>query len=294
MAASKKVFANIIYGIVRLISRLPMGLLLFKTRIFRFFAERVFHYRKTVITQNLSRAFPDKNYAEIKTIAHQFYRHFFEVFIEVIKSQSMSKEKAKERFHIENPELISNLHSNGTNVIALGGHTGNWEWIGMTPLYLNFNVYSLYKPLSSEIMDRVMLKTRERLGLKLLPMQKAGKFVLGKKDYPALYYFIGDQNPSHQDPEYCFPFLNQPSFFFAGGAKLAKTTKSAVVYLSTKKIKPGYYTIRFHLISLPEDDMNIHDILSNYTQLLEKDIREQPAMWLWSHKRWKNYPKAKI
>ena len=291
MAVLNKLFASIIYGIVRLMSLLPMGLLLFKVRIFRFLAERVFHYRKTVITQNLSRAFPDKNYAEIKAIAHQFYSHFFEVFVEVVKSQSLSKEKAKERYLIENPELISNLHGKGTNVIALGGHTGNWEWIGLTPLYFDFNVYSLYKPLSSGIMDKVMLKLRQRLGLKLLPMQAAGKFILGKKDYPALYFFVGDQNPSHQDFEYCFPFLNQSSYFFTGGAKLAKATKSAVVYPSIKKIKPGYYTLRYQLISVPEDNRSVSDILSTYTQLLEKDIREQPAQWLWSHKRWKNIPK---
>ena len=291
MIALNKAFGNIIYGIVRLISLLPMGLLLFISRLFRFLAERVFHYRRSVIIQNLSRAFPDKNYEEIKTIAHQFYSHFFEVFAEVIKSQGMSKVKAKEQLHIENPELITDLHRNGTNIIALGGHTGNWEWIGMTPLYSKFNIYSLYKPLSSGIMDRVMLRIRKRMGMELLPMQKAGKFLLAKKDYPSLYYFIGDQNPSHQDPEYCFPFLNQPSFFFTGGAKLAKATKSAVVYTSIKKTKPGYYKLRFHLIALPQDNMSTKEILRNYTQMLEKDIREQPAQWLWSHKRWKNYPK---
>ena len=291
MTALNNVLSNIVYGMVRLISLFPMGLLFFKTRPIRFLAERIFHYRYSVIIQNLSRAFPEKNYAEIKIIAHQFYCHFFEVFAEVIKSQGMSKKDAKERFRIENPELISNLHGNGTNVIALGGHIGNWEWIGMTPLYFNFNIYTLYKPLSSEVMDRVMLKIRQRLGLSLLPMQAAGKFILGKKDYPALYYFMSDQNPSHQDPEYCFPFLNQPSYFFTGGAKLAKATKSAVVYPSIKKVKPGYYTLRFHLISMPEDHRSIPDMLSTYTQLLEKDIREQPAKWLWSHKRWKNFPK---
>lgn len=290
MTALNKVLANIIYGSVRLISLFPISLLFFKVSVLRFLAEKILHYRYSVIVQNLSRAFPKKNYAEIKTIAHQFYRHFFEVFAEVIKSQGMSKKDAKEHFHIENPELINDLYGRGINVIALGGHLGNWEWIGLSPLYFNFNVYSLYKPLSSEIMDRVMLRIRERLGLKLLPMQKAGRFILSKTDYPALYFFVGDQNPSHKDAEYCFPFLNQSSYFFAGGAKLAKTTKSAVVYSSMNKIKPGYYSLRFHLISMPEDNKSVQDMLSTYTQLLDQDIRNQPDKWLWSHKRWKNLP----
>lgn len=268
-----------------------MGLLFFKMRILGFLAERLFRYRHSVIIQNLSRAFPKKNYAEIKTTAHQFYLHFFEILAETIKSQGMSPKEAKERFHIENPEFIDDLYKRGINVIALGGHTGNWEWIGLSPLYFNLNVYTLYKPLSNAIMDRVMLKIRGRFGLNLLPMQQAGKFILGKKDYPALYFFVGDQNPSHQDAEYCFPFLNQDSYFFTGGAKLAKATKSAVVYASMKKIKAGYYSLRFQLISLPDDTMTVQEILKAYTQLLEKDIQDQPPIWLWSHKRWKNLPR---
>ncbi|MDY0103753.1 MAG: lysophospholipid acyltransferase family protein [Lentimicrobium sp.] len=285
-----KLIANLIFGIARLSGHLPFGLLLFKASLLRFFAEKVLRYRYAVIIQNLSRAFPGKNYNEIKTIAHQFYRHFFEVFAEVIKSQGMTAEEARRRCHVENPELITDLHQRGINIIALGGHWGNWEWLIMTPLFFNFSIYTLYKPLSSMVMEPIMGKIRKKFGIKLLPMQKAGKFILSKQDYPALYFFIGDQSPSHKDMEYCFPFMNQPSFFFTGGAKLAKATQSAVIYQSIKKIRPGYYTITYHTISEPDDKMTVKEMLQAYTRLLEGDIRKQPSHWLWSHKRWKNIP----
>jgi KDO2-lipid IV(A) lauroyltransferase len=285
-----KLLANLIFGIARLSGHLPFGLLLFKAGLLRFFAEKVLRYRYAIIIQNLSRAFPEMNYNEIKSIAHQFYRHFFEVFTEVIKSQGMSPERARKHCRVENPELINDLHQRGINIIALGGHWGNWEWLIMTPLFFNFSIYTLYKPLSSKVMEPLMGKIRKRFGIKLLPMQKAGKFILGKQDYPALYFFIGDQSPAHQDTEYCFQFLNQPSFFFTGGAKLAKATGSALVYQSIKKIKPGQYSITYHPISEPGDKMTVREMLQAYTRLLEDDIRKQPSQWLWSHKRWKNIP----
>ncbi|KAF0200097.1 MAG: Lauroyl/myristoyl [Bacteroidetes bacterium] len=290
MSFFQRMLSSIIFGLTRLAGHLPVELLFFKARILQVFAEKVLRYRFGVITQNLSKAFPEKDYKEIKTLTHRFYKHFFGVFTEVIKSQGIGHKEARKRFKVENPELINDFHKRGVNVIAMGGHWGNWEWLIMAPLFFDFSIYTLYKPLSSKVTENLMGRIRKRFGLKLLPMQQAGRFILSKKDYPALYFFIGDQSPSHKDPEYCFDFLNQPSFFFAGGAKLAVLTNSAVVYQSIRKIKPGYYSVSYVPVSRPGDGMSDKDILREYVRLLEADIRLQPAHWLWSHKRWKNKP----
>lgn len=280
--------SSLLFAITKMAGHLPLNLLYFKAGFLRFFAEKVMRYRYPVIIQNLSRSFPEKNYNEIRALAHDFYRHFFDVFTEVIKSQGMKPSEAKARYKIENPELISDYHARGINVIALGGHWGNWEWLIMTPLFFDFSIYTLYKPLSGKVIEDLMGKIRKRFGLKLLSMSQAGRFILSKKDYPALYFFIGDQSPSHRDPEYSVDFLNQPSLMFAGGAKLARATSSAVVYLSINKVKRGYYSVTFHTIYSPGDHMNEREILQQYARLLEADIRNKPANWLWSHKRWKH------
>lgn len=284
-------FSSFLLVTAKLAGRLPIGILYFKAGFLRLIAENVLHYRYQVIVQNLSRSFPEKNYKEIRALAHGFYKHFFEIFAEVIKSQGLKPGNAKARFHIENPELINDLHSRGINVIAMAGHRGNWEWVIMMPLTFGFNIYTLYKPLSSRIMENLMGRIRTRFGMKLLSMQQAGRFILSKKDYPALYIFVGDQSPSHKDPDYSFDFLNQPSLLFTGGAKLAKATDSAVVYLSIDKIRRGYYSASFRIIAEPSENKTDRDILSTYARMLEEDIRRQPAFWLWSHKRWKHRAK---
>jgi len=280
--------SSILFAFAKLASYLPLGFLYFKVSILRFFAERVFRYRYQVIVQNLSRSFPEKNYHEIKVLAHQFYRHFFEIFAEVIKGMSFSTDEARTRFKIENPELIQEFHAKGISVIALGGHRGNWEWISFASLFSTFGTYTLYKPLSSPVMDHLVNRIRGRFGIKLLAMNQAGRFILSKKDSPALYFFVGDQSPSHKDPEYSFDFLNQPSLLFTGGAKLARATKSAVVYVAINKVKRGYYSVKYSIIAEPHENKNEQEILSSYAKMLEDDIRLQPAYWLWSHKRWKH------
>ncbi len=288
MKLHHRILSSFIYGLTRLSGHLPLGFLYFKASFLQFIAEKIFHYRYQVIIQNLSRSFPEKNYQEIRKLAHEFYQHFFELFAEVIKSQGIKPAKARMHFKIENPELISDYHARGINVIAICGHYGNWEWINMIQLFFDFSIYVLYKPLSNSMMEILMIKIRKRFGIKLLPMNQAGRFILTKKDYPALYIFIGDQSPSHRDAEYSVDFLNQPSLMFAGGAKLAKATSSAVVYQSISKTKRGYYSVTFHQVSQPGDDMSERAILQKFARLLEADIKNKPAYWLWSHKRWKH------
>jgi KDO2-lipid IV(A) lauroyltransferase len=283
-----KSMSALLYGLLKVAGHLPLRLLYFKADVICFIAEKIIRYRYPVIIQNLSRAFPEKNYNEIREVAHQFYRHFFRVFAEVIRSQAMKPEEARKRFNLTNPELIRELHGKELNILALGGHWGNWEWLIMTPLFFDFSIYTLYKPLSSRITEYLMARIRRRFGMKLLSMQQAGRYILSKNDFPALYFFIGDQSPSHKNPQYRYNFLNQPSFFFNGGARLAMATKSAIVYQSIGKIKPGFYDVSYQLISVPGDGQNEQDILRKYVSMLERDIRSKPAYWLWSHKRWKH------
>ena len=119
----------LVFALVKLAALLPIQVLYFKASVLQFFAEKVLQYRRSVIVQNISRAFPEMNYSQIKALTHNFYTHFFRVFAEVIKSQGISEKDAKERFRITNPGLIENLHKQNINVIALGGHWGNWEWL---------------------------------------------------------------------------------------------------------------------------------------------------------------------
>lgn len=139
--------------------------------------------------------------------------------------------------------------------------------------------------------------------MKLLPMSNAARFILSNKDSKAFYIFIGDQSPAKIESALSFNFLHQPTTFFTGGAKLARATNAAVVYISIRKVKRGYYSVRFMPIdtsstlpALSEKQGAVKDIshdieieiLKSYTSLLEADIIANPVNWLWSHKRWKH------
>jgi len=73
-----------------------------------------------------------------------------------------------------------------------------------------------------------------------------------------------------------------------GPEKIAKMFNYPIVYLSSTKIKRGYYEARSEiLVENPKDyeDGIITDMIAKRT---EQEILNQPEIWLWSHRRWKH------
>ena len=74
-----------LYGAWYGLSLLPLWLhYLFSDVLFVIIAY-VLHYRRGVISKNLSVAYPDKSDKEIKKLRMQFYRHFCDILVETVK-----------------------------------------------------------------------------------------------------------------------------------------------------------------------------------------------------------------
>lgn len=206
------------------------------------------------------------------------------------------------RVIVKNPELLLQYYQEGKNIVALTGHLANWEWLSIVPSLFPFPCYTLYKPLSNKVAESIMYRIRRRFGMRLLSMSNAARYILSSKDQKALYIFIGDQAPAKTDDPHYINFLNQKTTFFTGGARLARATKSVVVFISMQKIKRGYYNMEFIPVTDYADKQpgaaNINGegvkmdpevfVLQEYARLLESDICKHPVNWLWSHKRWKH------
>jgi Kdo2-lipid IVA lauroyltransferase/acyltransferase len=276
-----------LYLFVFLISLLPMKILYAFSSFAYMLVYHLFSYRKTIVIQNLSRSFPDKNYSEIEYYVKEFYRSFTDHFMEIIKTISISKEKQSEKVNVINPEIISNLISQDKNVFAFIGHCGNWEMLNVFPYILHFDTYAVYRPLSSKVIDKFMYTLRSRFGMKLISEKSVVKHILSNQNSKSVYLFLADQCPKTVAEDYRFEFLNQQTSMFSGAEKLARKTGAASVYVSLIQVSRGNYQFDFIPICSDPEECQETDITKRYVQLLEDNIRKKPSGWLWSHKRWK-------
>ena len=241
--------------------------------------------------KNLTNSFPQKTEKEIIRIEKKFYRHLCDYFVETIKTLRLSSEEMRKRMKFVNPELIEELTQNGQACFACTGHYGNWEWIPSISADLGEKMVSglIYRRLKSSFFDRLFLDIRSRFGA--LPIEKDSalrKIIKLRSEGNAMFIgFLADQRPSKYQDEYWTTFLHQDSLVQTGVERIAHLLKCPVVYLEVVKVKRGYYTGTFSVITLDASKEAEFFVLEQYMRRLEETILKEPAYYLWSHKRWK-------
>lgn len=277
-----------LYAVAYAGSLLPMTFLYAVGSFIFFVAYYITGYRKEVVIQNIARSFPDKRYGEIHAIVKKFYACFAAYLAEITKAVSTPSEVLDEKILFENLELINQYLNSGRNVIACLGHCGNWEVLNFMPYKLSHNVYAVYQPLRSGIINRLMIKIRSRFGMKLIREKAIIRHILTQKSSPAVYLFLADQSPRIKNDKFKFNFLNQETFVSSGMEKLARISGSAVIYLHITQLSKGKYKVACKPICSEAVSMNVGEITRKFFDLLTENIIEEPYGWLWTHKRWKN------
>lgn len=281
-----------LYLVLLGISRLPFPVLYLLADFCYLVVYRLLGYRKKVVRQNLQNAFPEKTTAEINLLIPAFYHNLCDIIVETIKLLSLGPEELSERVKLTNTELITPFVEAGKPVLVLGSHLANWEW-ALNAGVVNFNVPldGIYKPLSNPFFDWLMLRLRSKLGAHLVPMKDTLRDFMRRQSIPRIISMLSDQTPPRGEIQFWTTFLNQDTPFFVGGDKLAASFKYPVLFLGARRLKRGHYEFRFemlHDLETPFSPEETFPITERYARRLEAWITENPADYLWSHRRWKH------
>jgi KDO2-lipid IV(A) lauroyltransferase len=291
----EKTFSYLGIYFLKALSLLPLGFLYLLSNIFYVLIYRVFGYRKKVVRENLLNSFPEKKVEEIVAIEKKFYKYFCDLVFEIIKLKSISAKELNKRVKFKNVDLVEAYLKNNESVLFCSSHYGNYEWvcmcIGMT---FSGQHYPIYKPLSNGIFDDWFLKMRSRYGNQMISMRQTIRAIQSTKHYASMFTFGSDQAPSKEDSQYWTTLLNQEASIQLGLEKIARKTNRPVFYLKTSYVKQGYYEVDCVPISLTPASTAEFEITELHTRFLEDLIIEEPAYWLWSHRRWKYKPEKAV
>lgn len=281
---------NILYSIVRLFSRLPLGILYVFSDIIFFLNYYIIGYRKKVVYENLKRAFPNKTEAEIIKIQKEFFKNFSDYIVEMVKAITISEEELKIRVQHINQDLFHQIKSERKNTILLAGHIFNWEWISaLATVIPQENCYPVYKKINNTLWEEKVKGIRSRFGNKVLRSDEVLRHILKTPvDGNSIYMFIADQSPFRGDVNYGMKFLNQKTPVFIGYDKISQKLDFAFIYCEMKKVKRGYYQVNYHRIYSEGEKFQEYEVVRKFHKMLEETINKRPDNWLWSHKRWKN------
>ena len=251
-------------------------------------AYHVVRYRRKVVHSNLVNSFPEKSEKEILDIEKGFYRHFCDYIMETLKLMHISDEEMRRRMRFTNSEMIEEIRSDGRPIFLYLGHQCNWEYIISITMWTDpsLSACQIYHPLSSKVMDKLIYRLRSRFNSVGIPQKQTLRTILKmiKEGKQPLVGLIADQRPLRRPEPEWMTFMNQETPIITGGEVMGRKLDAHFIYGSVKCVKRGYYEITFHpIVPVEGEDFSYS---KQFMRMLEKDIREQPHMWLWSHKRW--------
>ena len=284
----------ITYPFIWLLSRLPMRILYIKSDIFFFIVYYIIRYRKKVVLDNLKLSFPGKSNEELKLMSKKFFKHFMDLVMESVKAFSISEKQILKRYTYKNPELVNTLFKQGKSIALVGAHQANWEWSISLPLVLDQPITGAYTKLNNKYFEKAVRDSREKfgvIGVKTSETVKRMQYNVTNK-IQAAYILLSDQSPQPHKTFYWREFFNIKVPVHTGAEMLSKKFDLVVVNYLTKKVKRGYYETEFQLITDSPKEFENYQITDKYIDLTEKNILQQPELYLWSHKRYKHKDKV--
>ncbi len=284
----------ITYPFIWLLSRLPMRILYIKSDIFFFIVYYIIRYRKKVVLDNLKLSFPEKSNEELKLMSKKFFKHFMDLVMESVKAFSISEKQILKRYTYKNPELVNTLFKQGKSIALVGAHQANWEWSISLPLVLDQPITGAYTKLNNKYFEKAVRDSREKfgvIGVKTSETVKRMQYNVANK-IQAAYILLSDQSPQPHKTFYWREFFNIKVPVHTGAEMLSKKFDLVVVNYLTKKVKRGYYETEFQLITDSPKEFENYQITDKYIDLTEKNILQQPELYLWSHKRYKHKDKV--
>ena len=283
----------IIVKLLQLLSHLPLGVLYAISSCCYPLIYYVVRYRRHVVHNNIANSFPELSEQERRKIERDFYKFFCDYAVETVKLISMSKEEMRRRMVVEGMDEIGDTLTHHPFVFIYLGHYCNWEWISSMPLWCKkrkFHCGQLYRPLKNEKMDKMFYDLRTRFDAENISKYDALRRILSlkKEGIPTAIGFISDQSPSPNSIHDWVDFLHQETGVFTGTERIARKVGAAIYFADVQRIKRGYYHLKLRLLTEDVKSYPEYKITEIYMQELEKIIRRQPHLWLWSHKRWKH------
>lgn len=264
-------------------------------KVIYFLLRYVVRYRRKLIVRQLTESFPEQTVRQIATMCNEYYHTLAENFVGTMSLASMNYRHRLEVLDVQVSEDIKAM-VNGRHAVVLSSHHNLWEYAQFVGLkFEGYLTICAYHPLTNKVWDELLYHLRYSRDALPVASSSLIRYFLehrasGVDGRQMLLGLIADQNSAPKGDVHWYDFLNHKSLFFEGGEQLALKYHLPVLYLSMSRIVAGRYKCEVKVIYDGNEAVAQHEITERYVRELERDIRREPAGWMWSHRRWKYYP----
>ena len=166
-----------------------------------------------------------------------------DMFLEMIKTMTISREEIQERYKFTNLEVYHELEKKNKCISLLCAHYGSYEWVISMNYYINYKGYGIYKKIANKYFDKLVHDIRSKFKATLITTKETIHVIEEnqKNNVLGIYGFASDQSPKSSLKSHWYTFMGIETPIHVGAELLAKRLDLNVVFLQTKKVKRGFY-----------------------------------------------------
>ncbi len=253
----------------------------------------VIRYRRGLVARQLADSLPELDAGERMTVERKFYHTLCDYIVETLKMATMSPGEIRQRVEFTGVDTLQELMAREKKNINLTylGHFGNWEWMSSVALHMFSTVEfsQVYHPLHNAVLDRLMMRGRERFGGKCISMKETLRHILRVKQQGSyeIVGLIADQCPKWEATHQWCTFLHHDTSFLIGGEMIGKRVDAVITYLDVSRPYRGHYKADVKILTTEPLKYKDFELTELYARTLEESIHRAPHLWLWTHDRWK-------
>lgn len=283
----------LLYPIIWVMSKMPFRVLYLISDMVYILVYYIIGYRKKIVRQNLAAALPHLSDRERKTIEKKSYHHLCDMFLEMMKTMSISEEEMNKRFQFTNIQALVEMEKQGKSIAVLMAHYASYEWAISLNNFSNLTGYAIYKKVGNVYFDKLVKDIRLKFKAQLITTRETIPTIEKNhlENRLGLYGFASDQSPQLSKTHHWGTFLGIETPIHTGAEMLAKRFDMNVIFLKVKKVRRGYYEATLETMYDNPSEVPNYQISDEFLRRVEKQIYEAPEYYLWTHKRWKHKKK---
>lgn len=227
---------------------------------------------------------------EPDSIIRENFRNLGRSFVEVVKIYYGLGEKIIDSVEIRGIENFRKAAGKGKGIVPIIGHCGNWELMAIALSMKLTRINVVARPLNNPYLNTLIERTREKYGNHIIYKKGALKKILPALKKNEVIGILMDQSVVRSEG-IVIDFLGQKAYTMKIPALIARKSGAAVLPAFIRRTDSGHVIEIGEEIELddsPDIDQAILNDTFRFTGYIEEYIRQNPAEWLWIHRRWKH------
>ena len=225
-------------------------------------------------------------------IAEDSMRRFGRMVVEVLRFPLLNDKTINDVVKVEGLEYLEAAYQENKGVIMATGHYGNWELLGATVALHGYPMLSIARKQNNSHMDKFINEYRQMVGQKIA-YNKGGKDLLSISRMLKEKHLLGilyDQDTNDGGVE--VDLFGKKSLFPLGVAALSRIYGSPILPIFTHNNEDGACTVKIYpplyTPKTKDKEEDFYIVTKKLVTILEHEIIRDPAMWFWTHDRWKD------